>query len=278
MVADSEVHRVREGLGDRHLVGPVGMRSPSVEQPRHLDGPTQAIVGDGTERLEPPIDIGDQLLTAPHLDHTREGSEPVEGGVVDRGPEDSELRGARLGLHAFERRVASTGTGDRRQEDRAAERDDQRRRHETAPVPPAVRGRAHPGGRELSAGHRRRHLTGRAKQMGRPGAMVATRSLRWCWHHSGRRAPGPGARRTGSPRDLASTCTHQSRPKRFASAASFVNHVGSSRLPVHYTGTPAPGARPGQFERGPEAGRSEFLGSVTGRLRGQPVALGTPSW
>ena len=89
-------------------------------------------------------------------------------------------------------------------------------------------------------------------------------------------APGPGARRTGSPRDLVPTCTHQSRPKRFASAARFLDHVGSSRLPVHYTGTPAPGARPGQFERGPEAGRSEFLGSVTGRLRGQPVALGTP--
>ena len=194
------------------------------------------------------------------------------------GPKTLSCAGARLGLHAFERRVASTGTGDRRQEDRAAERDDQRRRHEAAPVPPAVRRRAHPGGRELSAGHRRLHLTGRAKQMRRPAAMVATRSLRWCWHHSGRPAPGPGARRTGSPRDLVPTCTHQSDRSVSRALPSFLNHVGSSRLPVHYTGTPAPGARPGQFERGPEAGRSEFLGSVTGRLRGRPVALGTPSW
>ena len=130
---------------------------------------------------------------------------------VDRGPEDPELRGAGLGLHACERRVASSGTGDRRQEDRAAERDDQRRRHETAPVSPAVRGRAHPRGRELSAGHRRRHLTGRAKQMRRLGAMVATRSLRWCWHHSRRPAPRPGARSSTTLEALGFRCTTQAR-------------------------------------------------------------------
>ena len=51
MVADSDVHRVREGLGDGHLVGPVGMRSPSVEQP---SAPRRSDPGDRRRRHRTP--------------------------------------------------------------------------------------------------------------------------------------------------------------------------------------------------------------------------------
>ena len=152
MVADAEVHGLRERLRDRHLIDPVASRSPALEQPRHLDGPAQAIVGDGTERLELPVDVGDELPGASHVDDAGQRSERLERVLVDRGPEDPELRRPRLDLHAIERRIAPARTGDRRQEDCATERHDQCRGGKAAPVSSTVSCRAHAGRPELAAG------------------------------------------------------------------------------------------------------------------------------